>query len=202
MPPSRGGCSLGPKTSSDLVGLEVHRERKRRKHVTLQLLHLEYRAAHPEGLSYTQFCVHYRRWRARQDVVMRLEYAAGERMFVDFAGDAVPVTDPETGEIWNAQVFVSVLGASGYPSSSPHRTCHDRAARVPWALCLIPPVSPRCGAAPPSNASADGPPRVLQDLKRRTDTSDLRERTRADAVQVAIDHVHATIDALALASHE
>jgi hypothetical protein len=40
---------------------------------------------------------------------MRLEYAAGERMFVDFAGDTVPVTDPETGEIWNAQVFVSVL---------------------------------------------------------------------------------------------
>ena len=35
-------------------------------------------------------------------------------MFVDFAGDTVPVTDPETGEIWNAQVFVSVLGASGY----------------------------------------------------------------------------------------
>src|SRR3954451_24706043 len=45
---------------------------------------------------------------------MRLEYAAGERMFVDFAGDTVPVTDPETGEIWNAQIFVSVLGASGY----------------------------------------------------------------------------------------
>src|SRR6266566_4111303 len=91
--------------------LEVHRDHKRGKHVTLQLLHLEYKAVHPEGLSYTQFCVHYRRWRARQDVVMRLEYAAGERMFVDFAGDTVPVTNPDTGEIWNAQVFVSVLGA-------------------------------------------------------------------------------------------
>ena len=45
---------------------------------------------------------------------MRLEYTAGERMFVDFAGDTAPVTDPDTGEIWNAQVFVSVLGASGY----------------------------------------------------------------------------------------
>ena len=58
--------------------------------------------------------MHYRRWLARQDVVMRLEYAAGERMFVDFAGDTVPITDPETGEVWQAQVFVSVLGASGY----------------------------------------------------------------------------------------
>src|SRR3982074_3110986 len=34
--------------------LEVHRQRKRGKHVTLQLLHLEYKAAHSEGLSYTQ----------------------------------------------------------------------------------------------------------------------------------------------------
>jgi transposase len=94
--------------------LEVHRDHKRGKHVTLQLLHLEYKAVHPDGLSYTQFCVHYRRWLGRQDLVMRLEYAAGERMFVDFAGDTVPVTDPQTGEVWNAQVFVSVLGASGY----------------------------------------------------------------------------------------
>jgi transposase len=45
---------------------------------------------------------------------MRLEYAASERMFMDFSGDTVPITDPETGEVWNAQVFVSVLGASGY----------------------------------------------------------------------------------------
>ncbi len=94
--------------------LEVHREHKRGKHVTLQLLHLEYKQAHPEGWGYTQFCAHYHRWLERQDVVMRLEYTAGERMFVDFAGDTVPVTDPETGESWQAQVFVSVLGASGY----------------------------------------------------------------------------------------
>ena len=79
--------------------LEVHREHKRGKHVTLQLLHLEYKAVHPDGWGYTQFCTHYRRWLGRQDVVMRLEYAAGERMFVDFAGDTVPTTDPETGEI-------------------------------------------------------------------------------------------------------
>ncbi len=45
---------------------------------------------------------------------MRLEYAAGERMFVDFAGDTVPVTDSQTGEVWDAQIFVSVLCASGY----------------------------------------------------------------------------------------
>ena len=94
--------------------LEVHRERKHGKHVTLQLLWLEYRQAHPDGWGYTQFCTHYRRWLERQDVVMRLEYPAGERMFVDFCGDTLAITDVETGEIWQAQVFVSVLAASGY----------------------------------------------------------------------------------------
>src|SRR6266581_2976447 len=98
----------------ELNWLEVHHEHKRGKHVTLQLLHLEYKAIYPDGWGYTQSCAHYRRWLARQDVVMRLEYAAGERMFVDFAGDTVPITDPRTGEVWDAQIFVSVLGASGY----------------------------------------------------------------------------------------
>jgi transposase len=94
--------------------LEVHRERKKNKHVTLQLLHLEYKQAHPDGLGYTQFCAHYHRWLGRQDVVMRFEYVAGERMFVDFCGDTLPITDPATGEIWQAQVFACALGASGY----------------------------------------------------------------------------------------
>ena len=94
--------------------LEVLRQRKRGKHVTLQLLWLEYKEAYPEGMSYTQFCVHYRRWRGRQDLVMRFEYVAGERMFVDFCGDTLPITDPETGQPWQACVFAGALGASGY----------------------------------------------------------------------------------------
>jgi transposase len=94
--------------------LDVHRERKQGKHVTLQLLWLEYRQVHADGWGYTQFCAHYHRWLERQDVVMRLEYPAGERMFVDFCGDTLPITDAETGEIWQAQVFVATLAASGY----------------------------------------------------------------------------------------
>lgn len=92
---------------------EVHRELKRKRHVTLRLLWLEWREDHPEGWGYTQFCLHYQRWLAGQDVVMRLSYAAGERMFVDFAGDKASYFDPTTGEVCSAEVFVSVLGASG-----------------------------------------------------------------------------------------
>lgn len=92
---------------------EVNRELKRGRHVTLRLLWLEWRRDHPEGWGYSQYCDHYKRWLGKQDLVLRMEYAAGERMFVDFTGDTVPVIDPASGEIWQAEVFVSVLGASG-----------------------------------------------------------------------------------------
>jgi transposase len=115
----KNGCSHAAKTSfgqdaHNLIGWRSHRQRKRGKHVTLLLRWLEYKQANPEGLSYTQFCVHYRRCCGRQDVVMRCEYVAGERMFVDFCGDTLGITDPETGQTWQAPVFACALGASGY----------------------------------------------------------------------------------------
>ena len=91
----------------------VHRE-LRRKGVTLALLWQEYKAAHPEGMQYSWFCKLYRAWTAKLDVVMRQEHRAGERMFVDYAGQTVPVVDRDTGELREAQVFVAVLGASNY----------------------------------------------------------------------------------------
>ena len=91
----------------------VHAER-RRKGVTLALLWQEYKAVHPEGLQYSQFCERYRTWRGRLDVVMRQTHRAGEKLFVDYAGHSVPVVDRATGELRNAQFFVAVLGASNY----------------------------------------------------------------------------------------
>ena len=92
----------------------VHKElHTRRHHVTLRLLWIEWKAAHPDGWGYTQYCEHYRRWLATKDVVMRLSYRAGERMFVDFCGDKARWCDPETGEVHEAEVFVAVLGCSG-----------------------------------------------------------------------------------------
>src|SRR6266700_680463 len=90
--------------------LAVHKDLKRSQHVTLKLLWLEHREVHPDGLGYSQFCARYQDWAGRQDVVMRLSYPAGERMFVDFCGDTVPVVNRETGEIRQAQVFVAALG--------------------------------------------------------------------------------------------
>jgi transposase len=57
----------------------------------------------------------YRRWRSRQDVVMRQQHRAGEKLFVDFAGDTVPVyTSGGNTEPRQASIFVAVLGASSY----------------------------------------------------------------------------------------
>lgn len=41
---------------------------------------------------------------------MRLEHRAGEKLFVDYAGQTAPIIDAKTGEIRNAQIFVAVLG--------------------------------------------------------------------------------------------
>jgi len=92
---------------------EVHRELKSRKGVTRRLLWLEWREAHPDGWGYSQFCWHYDQWLGAQDVVMRLSYPGGERMFVDFSGDRAAWFDPESGEEHTAEVFVAVLGCSG-----------------------------------------------------------------------------------------
>ena len=93
---------------------KIHRE-LRRPHMTLMLCWLEHKEAFPEAHSYSQFCEHYRRWRRGIDLVMRQEHKAGEKLFVDFPGRQVPIHDERSGEeVFAAELFVSVLGASGY----------------------------------------------------------------------------------------
>jgi len=82
--------------------------------VTLALLWDEYKAANPEGFQYSWFCEHYRRWLGKLDVVMRQTHRAGEKLFVDYAGQTVPLIERATGEVHEAQIFVAALGASNY----------------------------------------------------------------------------------------
>jgi len=91
----------------------LHRELKR-PGVTLSLLWEEYRAVHPEGYGYSRFCDLYRAWKGKLDLTMRQTHLAGEKMFVDYAGATMDVTDGLTGEVRAAQVFVATLGASSY----------------------------------------------------------------------------------------
>lgn len=91
----------------------VHKDLKR-KGVTLALLWEEYKAIHPGGYQYSRFCELYRAWRLKLDVTMRQDHKAGEKLFVDYAGQTMDVIDPETGEARPVQIFVATLGASNY----------------------------------------------------------------------------------------
>lgn len=69
----------------------------KRKHVTLQLLWYEYKQANPEGYQYSYFCELYQKWRKGLDISMRQEHLAGEKLFIDYAGQTVPIITPENG---------------------------------------------------------------------------------------------------------
>ena len=106
--PARGNEYVVPGWS------EIHTEMQR-KGVTLALLWDEYKQLHPEGgYQYSRFCDLYQEWRGKLDLSMRQVHRAGEKQFVDYSGQTVPVVEPSTGEVREAEVFVAVLGASNY----------------------------------------------------------------------------------------
>lgn len=110
----------GPRAEPDFGA--IHRE-MRRKGVTLQLLWQEYKLDHPDdGYQYSRFCELYKRWRGDLDVVMRQQHRAGEKMFSDFSGDGIPLIDPKTGEVGQAELFLAVLGASCYTYAEAFET--------------------------------------------------------------------------------
>jgi transposase len=107
-------ASLIPPEKRQMPPMEyLHQERKR-KGVTLQLLWHEYKEANPEGYQYSQFCDLYRQWVEKLDVCLRQEHRAGEKLFVDYAGQTLPIQDPQTGGTREACLFVATLGASSY----------------------------------------------------------------------------------------
>jgi transposase len=116
-------------------GATVHHELKR-KGVTLFLLWQESKAATPDGLQYSWFCHTYRAWARKRDLVMRQSHRAGATLFVDDAGQGLPVVNRHRGDVHEAAIFVAVLGASNYTYAeapwrqslpewigSPVRTC-------------------------------------------------------------------------------
>jgi transposase len=108
------GKKQGHRRSAEPDWAQLHRELKR-KHVTLSILWEEYIEAHPDGYRYSRFCELYRGWEGKLSVTMRQAHVGGDKLFVDYAGDAAPVViDRLTGEIRTAQIFVAVLGASNF----------------------------------------------------------------------------------------
>ena len=110
---STPGSKQGHRRHAEPDFSQIHRELKR-KHVTLSILWDEYIEQNPEGYRYSRFCELYRNWAGRLSVTMRQSHAGGDKLFVDYAGDGVPVVNRLTGEIRQAQIFVAVMGASNF----------------------------------------------------------------------------------------
>ncbi|WP_145158325.1 IS21 family transposase [Sinorhizobium medicae] len=127
------GTKTGHRRSPEPDWAQVHRELKR-KHMTLQILWDEYISRYPEGYRYSRFCDLYRGWAMKLPVTMRQDHAAGDKLFVDYAGDTVTVVvDRLSGKTRQAHLFVAVLGASSlsYAQARWSETLPD------WIECHI-----------------------------------------------------------------
>ncbi len=112
----------------------IHSELSK-KGMTRLLLWQEYKEQYPNGYGYSQFKEYYNRYKKVLNPSMRQVHYAGDKLFVDFSGVTMPIANAITGEIRKAQIFVSVLGASGYTfvhavmsqSTEDFITCHNEA---------------------------------------------------------------------------
>lgn len=100
---------------NDLYSFFPYLEKElKRVGVTRHILWGEYKAKHPEGVMYSQFCEHYNKWNRKSEGYMPTTHKAGEKLFIDYAGKKLHIIDKETGEIKSVEVFVATLGASQY----------------------------------------------------------------------------------------
>jgi len=72
----------------------------------------QYIALNPDGYRVSQFKGYYIKWLKVRNPVMHMEHKAGEKMYVDYAGQKLHIIDPESGQKVPVEVFVAILGAS------------------------------------------------------------------------------------------
>lgn len=84
----------------------------KRKGTTRKLLWNTYKQEHPEGFGRSQFNSYFAAWKAQVSPSMRMEHKAGDKLYVDFAGEKLHIIDKPTGEVHPVEVFVAILGAS------------------------------------------------------------------------------------------
>jgi transposase len=131
-----------PRPEPDMTYID--RELKKRS-VSLMLLWTEYKTAYPDGLQYTQFCERYRDYIGKRKITMHIERKAGEKLYTDWAGDVMYLTDKTTGDQTPAYLFVSSMGYSGMPYAEAftskckqsYITAHVNALKYYGALPLL-----------------------------------------------------------------
>lgn len=127
---------LSPKLQAVYDFFPYMEKELKRKGVTKQLMWEEYFAQHPNGLRSSQFMSRYNEWSKKVNPVMHMEHKAGDKLFIDYAGQKLSVTDKETGEITEVEFFVAILGSSQYTyaEASPSQQKEDFITSVENAL--------------------------------------------------------------------
>lgn len=150
--------------------------------VTRQLLWSEYKLQYPDGFGRSQFCEHFQRWSKRVNIqpVMHMEHKAGDKLFVDYAGQTLQIIDQNSGEIIEIQFFVAILGASQltYAEASMSQKKEDFIASVENALHFF-----------------GGVPRVIMpdNLKSAVTRSDRYEPTVNETFLAFAEHYDTTV---------
>ena len=81
---------------------------------TKEKLWKDYLCEHPDGYGSSQFNYHLNHWLKRSKVSGKLNHEYGEKLFVDYTGKKLQITDKTTGNISDTEVFVAILPASHY----------------------------------------------------------------------------------------
>lgn len=87
-------------------------KRLKKKGVTRQMLHKEYLQLHPDGYGRSRFGTFIQQYLASSHPIMHLEHKAGDKMFIDYAGDKLSIIGRDTGEVLPVEVFVAILPCS------------------------------------------------------------------------------------------
>ncbi len=181
----------------------VHQDLQR-KGVTLMLLWQEYTEAHPDARTwrYTQFCEHYKAFRARLKRSMRQHRVAGEKLFVDYSGPTLRLREGF------AQVFVSAMGASSYTfaCATPAQKLDDWIEGMTRSISfmgavphLIVPDNPRALIAEPDRYEPQANATVL-DFARHYGTSVLPARPYHPQDKAAVESAVQVVGRWILAS--
>ena len=186
---------------------DIYKELKRRG-VALQLLWHEYREDHPDdGYGYSRFCDLYRTWRKQLDVVMRQEHRAGEKCFVDWAGQKMPIIDPQTGEVTEVSIFVAALGASNYTYAEAFpnetqlawNTAHMRASQFFDGVTeILVPDNPKTAVTKPDLYDPDLNA-AYRELARHYDTTVIPTRVRKPRDKAKVENAVLQVERWVLA---
>jgi transposase len=90
---------------------KIEKDLKKRG-ITRQILWERYIADHPDGYKVSQYKYHYQQWLKRSKPVMHIEHIAGDKMYIDYAGEKLHLVSKDIGEISDIEVIISILGAS------------------------------------------------------------------------------------------